>query len=537
MTSLKRSKSGPYTARKAIPADVRDEYRRRYGQTWEVRFTAPAGTPNGEAKALFNDWLAEIESRIAAIRASARGEGQDLAPRQARALAGDWYGWFVGRHEDDPGHPETWGSQQEQLVDSIRLLAPDWFDQDRDAGQEDRWLRDPDVRVKARPVVADMAETSQFLASRGLVLSNEARDRFLDCVEDEYFAALRLLERRASGDYTPDPRPQRFEKFAPSLVPVAGETCWQLFERWIGAKKPGTSTVGRWRGVFLNLDAAFTGRAAASISVPEANDWKNGLIGGRRSARTVQDVWIVAARTVFSWAVDEHLLTENPFTKVKVSVPKKARHRETNAFTEEEARTILKAALSIVDTSKPFPAAKRWVPWLCAYTGARSGEITQLRGKDVIEKGGIHALHLTPEAGTVKTGEPRTVPLHEHLIAQGFLEYVRRKGQGPLFYEEDRRRVRATDDPSKPPRPRPVKTRERLAGWVRSIGVTDKELQPNHAWRGTFKLIAERCGMPERLSDAITGHKPLTVGRGYGRPTLADLAAALGRFLRYEVEL
>jgi len=42
--------------------------------------------------------------------------------------------------------------------------------------------------------------------------------------------------------------------------------------------------------------------------------------------------------------------------------------------------------------------------------------------------------------------------------------------------------------------------------------------------------------VPVWLSDEITGHAPLTVGRGYGRPTLADMAAALKKFPRYAAE-
>jgi integrase len=74
------------------------------------------------------------------------------------------------------------------------------------------------------------------------------------------------------------------------------------------------------------------------------------------------------------------------------------------------------------------------VPWLCAYTGARPGEITQLRGADVIERDGTHGLRMTPDAGTVKTKKTRVVPLHEHLIEQGFLKFVAEHGAGPMFY-------------------------------------------------------------------------------------------------------
>ena len=58
----------------------------------------------------------------------------------------------------------------------------------------------------------------------------------------------------------------------------------------------------------------------------------------------------------------------------------------------------------------------------------------QLRGLDVIEQDGVKVIAITPEAGTVKTGMGRVVPLHEHLIEQGFLAFVASRRNGPLFY-------------------------------------------------------------------------------------------------------
>ena len=34
----------------------------------------------------------------------------------------------------------------------------------------------------------------------------------------------------------------------------------------------------------------------------------------------------------------------------------------------------------------------------------------------------------------------------------------------------------------------------------------------------------------------IAGHAPISVGRGYGLPTLADMASALKKFPRYEID-
>jgi hypothetical protein len=62
-----------------------------------------------------------------------------------------------------------------------------------------------------------------------------------------------------------------------------------------------------------------------------------------------------------------------------------------------------------------------------------------------------------------------------------------------------------------------------------------RELKPNRAWRHTFKQIADRVGISERMSDYITGHTHRTVGAKYGAPTVEHMAAALERFPRYEI--
>ncbi|MDZ4393118.1 MAG: hypothetical protein U1B82_09125, partial [Cypionkella sp.] len=61
-------------------------------------------------------------------------------------------------------------------------------------------------------------------------------------------------------------------------------------------------------------------------------------------------------------------------------------------------------------------AAKRWVPWLCAFTGARVAEITQLRREDFRETDNGVTIRITPEAGGTKTGQWRDVPMHPQVI-------------------------------------------------------------------------------------------------------------------------
>jgi integrase len=80
-----------------------------------------------------------------------------------------------------------------------------------------------------------------------------------------------------------------------------------------------------------------------------------------------------------------------------------------------------------------------------------------------------------------------------------------------------------------------VGTRDRLAAWVRSLGITDPNIQPNHAWRHTFLTLAARIGIEQRMRDAIAGHAPRTEADKYVHPSVEAIAEALKRFPRYTV--
>jgi integrase len=529
MPPLQRTPKGDYRARKRLPDDVRADYKRLYNQAYEVKLFIPSTVREGEARRRYGDWLSEHEGRVTAIRATQRGEGIDLSRKDALALAGKWYLWFIARHEENPGEPERWDFQFWQLIDEVEKHAPPGF---REQSQHDMsWTRDPDVRAGLRPVLADLGHTAQFLASQGITLTNAAHVEFLNCVLENYIEALFLLERRAGGDFSADELPATFPEFTAGKTKAnaTGLTPWGLFEAWKQARQPSHMTVESWRAVFSALEARFK-KPADSVTPDEAQEWIGSLVTDVRSARTVRKTWVGATKAVFRWGKRRKLIKQNPFADVEIDVPRRKRHRETKAFDESELRKILRAASAIADTTRPSDASKRWVPWLLAYTGARPNDITQLRGKDVQRMEGTWAFNLTPEAGTIKTGQARRVPLHEHLIEQGFLAFVETKGQGPLFYRP--RKGKPTGQ-KKPPS---AQVRQRLAAWVRSLGVTDTELSPNHGWRHTFKQIATRHGLAEKVIDSICGHAPATEGRGYGEPTLKDKADTLSKFPRYSTD-
>src|ERR1700722_14233485 len=527
-TTLIPTKGGGLTARKRIPEDAQADYERLYGVRWEARLRTEPGTPPLLARAKHREWLTEIEGRIANIRAERKGDGRSLTPKEARALAGLWYHWFTERHLRSVQSPTYWEDRREEIGETLRdelVLASA-------SELDDIWERSPEIREDVRPMLADWGEVAQCFHKKRLVLDEPSRRLFLDHLYGDFAAALNLLIKRARGDYSADAYALQFPQFENSRDTGYGP--WQLFELWVGAAKPAPATVDRWRGVFLQLETEFGGRSAGSITPEEAQEWADKLVTPERSATTVHDVWAVAARTVFAWSVDRKYTKQNPFKTVRVSVPRKKVSRAHKAFHVEEIKIILRASLAITDTTRASASARRWVPWLCAYTGARVAEITQLRGVDIREQDGVQVISITPEAGTVKTGQGRVVPLHEHLISQCFLTFVASRGNGPLFYNAVKGGpgVSAATNPRKA---RYVKTREHLAAWIRGLGINDTEVRPNHAWRHTFKQVAARNGIPDGMSDYLTGHAPATVARGYGAPTVNDMAEALKKFPRYEV--
>jgi len=529
-SKLSPTAEGGFSSRKRIPADVQGDYQKLYGKKHEERFNSgPVSVAIAKAKQ--REWLSDIEARFENIRAERKGGGRTLTPANARALSGEWYLWFTARHLGNPENLKYWQEFRSYLIDRASEGAWSVSDpEDPDWNAAAVWEQDYKAREPARAIAADYAETSQFLHAKRLTLEPSARELFLDYVVRDLFGALDLLIRRAKGDYSEDKLPNQFPRFEqtadPSLTP------WTLFERWVAEVKPAVSTVDRWRAVFLKLKEDFPTHSASTLTPEEVTEWLHGLITAERTAITVRDVWRVAGRRVFGWAVDRRLIARNPFDGVKITVPRKNISRETKAFTDAEVNIILRESSAISNPRTTGEALRRWGPWLCAYTGARSGEITQLRGIDVIEA--VPAIRITPEAGTQKTRKARTVPLHEHLIEQGFLEFAKANGRGPLFYKELSNSPEA-DDATNPRKPRSVKAREHLAAWVRELGVIDPEMKPNHAWRETFKQIGHRHGISERVLDEIAGHAPISVGRGYGLPKLKDMAAAMKKFPRYDL--
>lgn len=296
-----------------------------------------------------------------------------------------------------------------------------------------------------------------------------------------------------------------------------------LLDQYHFERKLTDNTLKKWVRAIRSLVDHCGFDDATLISRDHIISWKSSLSGkGNLQPRTISNTYLAGAKAVFGWAVDNRKLAENPVVGVIVRAPRPQLLRG-KSFTMDEAYAILMA------TSRPKPPklsdhmyrARRWVPWLCAYTGARVGEITQLRKIDVVKIDGHDALHITPAAGHVKNGKARHVPIHADLIERGFLKMVGNAEDGMLFCG---------------PNASPANVSTRLSNWVREIGVSDPHVQPNHGWRHLWKSIARDAEIQPDCRDAIQGHASRTQGEQYGEWSIQALSEAMNRFPSFNFE-
>lgn len=250
------------------------------------------------------------------------------------------------------------------------------------------------------------------------------------------------------------------------------------------------------------------------------------------SAKTVNGKYLATIRTIYRLGREKAAISEDPTASARVRVPKKVQERP-KGFTDDEANAILAAAMD--DSAKLGRMAPhnklaiRWVPWICAYTGARAGEVSQLRKEDFHREYGFDYIVITPEAGSVKNGQYRKAPLHPHLIEMGLLDFVKNHRGGPLFYVPNTRSKANGHKTSD-------NARAKVGDWVRDVvRVTDTRIQPNHAWRHRFKTVARDVDMPQRYMDAIQGHDDGSASSDYGENTMKALYREIQKLPRYAV--
>jgi integrase len=449
---------------------------------------------------------AQLEQRWAASRTGVAS----LSHKEVQSLAGIWYRDLVSTHEDEPGEADNWSIYQDQLGDGLA-----YFDPEGDGIECEPYDPKHGIRILSQHFNID-----EFLAAQGLNVDEPSRVKLVESVAIALVQGAETLKRRADRDYGPDETINLFPVWRPrTRPPSSGLTLTELLEGWAKESKPAQSTLDL-RRTYLARFIAYIGRDdARSIQRSDIVRWKQHLIELGNSTKTINDGKLAALKAVFRWGVDNDLLPANPASGVSVRRKMKSGEKMLG-FERDEAASILQAAAHASNF------VYRWVPLLCAQSGARVSEVCQLRGEDVRCEDGINYMHFRAEAGGLKnTTSERRVPLHPYVIAAGFIEFAQRSGPGPLFYDPRRRRSGAK-------KPQPKIVAKNVARWVHKLGINvgrHVRKDPNHAWRHLFRTLARDAGIEESVVNAIQGHSASTVGQRYGETLLKTSARAVAR--------
>ena len=532
---MKRPQSTSFQFRRRIPRDVLDEAR---GQTIrvpvgdrmvekklsakavEVGFSLDTRDP-AEAKTREALAIAHLDLVWEAMRHGPRS----LTKREAVALSGELYrDWFEAAG-DDPGSPELWG--EINAVNEM-AMAGDWGITQFMIGEKAKKRHALELRF------GRFAEA--ILQRHGLIVDKESRLLLIEECAKAMVQVSEQLGRHADSDFRPDPNADRFPtkpeaKRKPEPVAPASLPFDELVEkRWRDAEVAGGShrTLSAWKSAVKHLTTFLGHDDAAKVTKTDVVAFKDHRVAAGISVKTINDSDLAALKSLFSWAVTNGYLASNPAEGVKIKQGRAAKKQPERAksLTDEEAMAILRYARTRKPSAREgekTAAGRRWVPWVLAFTGARAGEIVQLRRKDVFEKDGRWVIRITPEAGSVKTGIARIVPLHLQLIEDGFIDFVQAAPAGHLFVS-----------PENPARPQGVVTglTNRLRREIRTV-VADQHVQPMHGWRHRFATQCRNLGLSGDTARAIEGHAPRDQHGGYGEDSVEAMARVIDALPRY----
>jgi integrase len=475
----KHPDSGYYWFRKRVPEDLRNLIGKR-----EERFSLGTRDPT-EAKRLHALKLSEVEERWSNLRSGQRPLSSDDVALHAAAI-----GEHLRRQvQADPYMQlqwdveigaSLWSAYKGELYLDIAQPLPPALQKRADQQSVCYWLVD------------------QYFGGRGLSPPAEDRERLARAVTLEvqrvvqnHQAFLRGKQEVPAGDGL---------KLLQPRAPAEPLTFEKMIEGWLREKQPNEKTSYSWRRVLNELSRFLDHDDARRVTADDLVRWKEELLTKQRAAKTIRDSKLAPVRAIFQWAVDNRKLDTNPASRISINLKRRPEDGR-RGYADDEAKIILRAARTEKESHK------RWVPWVCAYTGARIAEICQLRSEDIKRIDEIWCIAFAADAGSLKNvNSERVVPVHPALVDEGFLKFAASAGKGPLFPDlsEDRFGRRGGNGT------------KILGRWIKSLGVVDKRLAPNHSWRHRIKTLGRRNGLALDILDAMTGHGRKTVADTYG---------------------
>lgn len=431
-----------------------------------------------------------------------------LSHKQSVALAGEIRAAFIEAFDDDPGTPETW---QRVLEENAAAKSA-----------RHNPLTIPTVKQQAKDMETRFGKLADArLAIRGIILAPQYRQRLLMQVAEGLDEMARVNLAKAEGDYSDSGETKRYPTFegtqaSPKLSAATGsKTFKSVIDDRVRLRSAGTDavplreeTVDKYR---LATDEFTTFRKSddlTTVTPEEADAWKLVMMEGGKLSNNTIGQRLQNVRTVIEWARKHSHNKLFPLGNPLATVERpnyQTVASDTRTYTMDEAKQVLAAA------RKETRYDLRWLPWMCAYSGARIEEVAQLSKGNFFKVGDDWFYRLTTSGGkTLKTrSSERRVPVHPELIKEGLMDFI-----NGLKLADDQR-IFST------------RSQQKIGEWLRdTVKITRPELAPSHGWRHLFEDVCLVGGVLDAARYYITGRSTGKSGEGYGKSdvTLPGLA-------------
>ncbi|MBK6869174.1 MAG: site-specific integrase [Burkholderiales bacterium] len=326
-----------------------------------------------------------------------------------------------------------------------------------------------------------------------------ARDALLACLM-AYRKAWREVTQRDAGEVieTP-PKPA-----AVAPPPAKPKTLRDVFERWkvSGGTPKGVSNLEAVGRALRKFEDKYPGIALDAITRDMGDEYRTWISSQFKATQSASDS-LGRVKVLMNYAAETlQWIPRNAWRGISIKVTPTHKRRP---WREDELTALFAVPLftryELPSDPKAGGDGAYWIPLLGIYTGARSGELCQLRTDDVVSVEGVACIRIAEEAEgqTVKSAAGhRLVPVHSELIRLGFLGYVAA--------------MREANEEKLWPRIvlRPGRLSERFGRWFgtlkASAGLPRIGYPDFHCFRHTVRPLMRRAGVDPTTRDRVTVH-------------------------------
>ncbi|CAG9219980.1 Site-specific recombinase XerD [Paraburkholderia tropica] len=371
-----------------------------------------------------------------------------------------------------------------------------WHDA-RSAGERDqRESVDAIMATSGMPSVSQM----EFFASEG--------GFHPDDMPTPKEVALVVAMRRAAGTANSSKIGHAgIERDVAPAISLSGETLRHVVPSWIARNAPKANAISRTNKALDLFEEAVGLIPLRQLTKAHGAKFVRFLLdeSERGFKRKTASNHANAIGVLVRVAVKDDLIDRNPFD---LTFDKTIGAETRTPWTDAELALVYMHPLfsdrmdAVPRWQRVTPADGRALLLILQHTGARIGEVAQLRRCDFLVQDGMTAIRITAEAGTLKTKESeRTVPLAAHLLADAWFGawvagLMDGTSPGAPAFPSMAGRTRGPGDTAV----------QWFFQFRKAAGLPEGTLNGAHRFRHWIRSALAAKHIGEETADAITGH-------------------------------